>query len=434
MPLLPLATQSRPAEYAGERLLNYSWDAVEGALIGRSGLVPAHTLSGTVRAMGEMGGKQYAVAGGWLWDVAAETQIGQITDDASTTMAEMANNLCIVAGGKYYVYDGALLQQYDTGQVTTPTSVATMDGYVLVAGQDATRADRIAVSRLDAPTVFDGLDFATAETLPDGIVRVIRDHKEVVAVGARSIERFYNSGNTFPFAANASGFAERGCQNGRTVALSDNGLYWLGDDGLVYRSFGGTPEIISTPSISAHIATKTVDRAIALEDRGRKFYVLRFTDAPAVAFSIGSGSWSEFSTGAAHGAWMATAAYRFNGVQYVGTNTGKVCTLSGWEDDGMVVRAEVYAQPVRERVVSVGNLVVQMDTGLGDIGRDRLLNLQISRDGKNWTASRPRDLGTQGEYMRSARWFGLGTYQNFFQARLWMTDPVQRDIHGAFYG
>lgn len=430
MPPLPLATQSRPADYAGERLINYTFDPSQNVLLGRSGLKAVYTLEGTVRAFEEMAGRLYAVAGGYLWDVPREQKLGFVGDDAETTMAATARYLMVVSRGKYYVYDGTSLSTPATGQVTVPTSVATLDGYAVVAGEDATRSDRIAVSNVDDPTTFDGLDFATAETLPDGIRRVIRDHTELAVFGDRTTERFYNSGEVFPFAPNASAFAERGCSNGATVAAADNGIYWLGDDGLVYRAFGGQPEVVSTSVISEWIANRTVESGFAIEDRGRKFYVLRLADGPSLAFNIGAGLWSEFSTGGTHEAWIGSAAYQMDGIQCVGTSTGKVCVFSGWEDDGQAIRGDVPSQPIREKIVRVGNIELQMDSGHGQAR----VHLQTSQDGRNWSKPRQRDLGKSGNYGRAARWHGCGTHRNMFQARVWITDPVQRDIHGVYYG
>ena len=118
------------------------------------------------------------------------------------------------------------------------------------------------------------------------------------------------------------------------------------------------------------------------------------------------------------------------GTQYIGTTTGKVCIFSGWTDDGMAIRAEAYSQPIREKVVRVNSIELQMDSGHGPA----LVNLQTSQDGRNWSMPRQRSLGQTGHYGRAARWYGCGTSRNMFQARVWITGPVQRDIHGVYYG
>lgn len=432
MPPLPLATQSRPAEYAGERLFNYSYDPAENVTFGRSGLTAKYTLSGVVRAMTDMGGDLYSVAGGHLWKNG--TAVGTVIDSEETTIARLASHVCVVAGGVYSVWNGSTLMRPTTGQVISPTSVATMDGYTIVSGSDTTRSDRFAISRLDDPKTFDGLDFKTAETQPDGIKRVIRDHKELAIIGSGTTERWYNSGDISLFSPNASAFAERGTKVAASVVRADNGLYWLGDDEQVYRSFGGSPEIISTPSIAEYLKGKEVISALSMDDRGRKFYVMRLRNAPSLAYSIGAGTWSEFSTGGAHGPWVGTAAHQFGSVQYIGTSTGKICTLFGWDDDGDVMCGEIDSQPLREKTNTVNEIEIVIDTGMGDIGRNRVVSLQMSRDGRNWSGSRLRDLGTQGEYRKTAQWAGCGSADSYYQAKFRITDPVQRDVHGARYG
>ena len=436
--LIPFARHSRPADYAAERVLNYFFhpqqEPSQGALLGRSGLVRLVQLSGPVRAMVELGSALFVAAGSKLWRVqpgVSAVQLGTIADDAFTSMDAIAGYVVLAAGGRYYVGSNSGVAQYSTGQVSTARAVCALDGYVAVAGSDATRGDRIALSNVDNPFTFDGLDFATAETLSDRIVGMVRDHTEIQVIGSRSVQTYYNSGDQFPLSPNDGAFAERGCANGATIAKTDSGVYWLGDDMMPYRRYGGAPEIIGSAELNEYLAGQSVVGGFAFQDRGRKFYGLRLADGPSWVYNIATGLWSEYSTGADHGPWRATAACMIDGVQYIGTADGSICTLGGWEDDGEVIRAEAWTVPITEQWTQLNRVEIHMDTGKGALGRDRAINLELSRDGKQWGAPKPRSLGDQGAYRRVARWDALGRYRDHVQARWWITDPVQRDIYGG---
>lgn len=436
MPLLQFATQSRPTRAGAERLINYSFNLDNGALMGRPGLVRYATLAGPVRAMVAFAGSIYAAAGGSLWRVTGgvATNLGAISDDPYTAMTASDSYVVLTAGGRYYACNGVTISTPATGQVATARSVAVMGGYVVVAGSDATRSDRIAVSNADDPLTFDGLDFATAEIMADAIVAILRDHTEIQIIGTQTTETWYNSGGTFPLSPNNGAFSERGCLNGATVAKTDSGVYWFGDDRKVYRRFGGAPQIISTSELNEYLSTATVTHGFAFEARGQKFYALGVSGAPSWALNIATGLWSEFTTGADHGPWIATAALMVDGTQYIGTSDGAICTLGGYDDDGETIRAECYSQPLTEPWNRMNRIEATVDTGFGALGRDRVINLELSRDGLVWSGPKQRSLGDTGEFRRVARWSGQGTYRGFVQARLWITDPVQRDIYGGRVG
>ncbi len=441
MTLIPFATQSRPGDHVGERLINYFFQpgGNGGFLMGRSGLSSAaDTGSGAeVYAVEEMGGELYAITASNVYKVSGSTvtDVGTIHGNSDIRTAASADQLAIVTNGTYYICDGTTTTGYATGSITDPVDVCFLRGYFVLIGTNSGRTDTYQISALDDGTTFDGLDFATAESNPDGAVAILAYRNEVVIVGKNTIEPHYLSGGAdFPFAANTGAVMERGCLNGKTVAADDNGFFWLGNDGVVYRN-GAFPTAVSSLEAAADIATRTADRAFTFMDRGHKFYALRMTTGTTWVLNIVTGAWQEFSSEASHNPWIALSAKMVDGVQYFGTTTGKVCTQSGYNDDGKVLRAEMVTPPVTQggEYFSIGKVHINFVTGKEDVTATPQVALEVTRDTKNWTDEKWRPLADLGGYMKRATWHGLGAGR-WMQARIWITDEVKRDMIGGSYG
>ncbi len=475
MPLLPFARQSKPgtdaAGYSGERLVNYfvrpSDGVSPGVLIGRSGLHPQTGLGGPVRALLDASGRLYAVADGRLWRLdATPVDLGLVNDDPKTSIAAGSGQVAVVSGGRYYLWDGATLASYGTGAVDTPVSVAWQDGYFIVAGIGNGRSDLFTISGLDDGKTFDGLDYAAAESNPDGIVAILSDHSQVMAFGLNSVESFYNSGAAaFPFEPNRSASIARGVKDARTIAQEDNAVFWVGPDNVVYRYGGGAPAVISTREIEETLGRATIAAAFTFTDRGHKFYCIRRESGSSLCYDITTGMWCERQTG--EGPWIATCAVMSAGVQYVGTSTGTVCTISSavFTDDGAEFAAEAVSVPVVQGgalfpisrlylMIGMGDIALPdetMTTELYDADGDVLVDadgvvlmvqaddepngrviLQTSKDGRTWSLEKWRPLGRKGEYGKRVMWHALGQFRRF-QVRIKITDPVRRDIYGVSY-
>ncbi|MFM7012465.1 MAG: hypothetical protein ACKO0Z_24580, partial [Betaproteobacteria bacterium] len=130
--------------------------------------------------------------------------------------------------------------------------VANIDGYY-VASQYDTGQFYISANR--DVTTWAALDFASAEKYPDNIVTGIVDHGELILFGTDSYEVWYNSGNAdFPLDKVTSGHGEIGCISKYGVAKLDNGVFFPGTDGVVYRLSGmhrngSAPTLLRLPSV-----------------------------------------------------------------------------------------------------------------------------------------------------------------------------------------
>jgi hypothetical protein len=447
MPAIAFARMSKPGvqaqAYSGERLLNWFLRPVDGvsqgALIGRSGLVEQYDLGLNVRAAIESGEDLYAVAEERVWKVSGGsiTQVG-VVPDGVTSIAASGAEVAIVVDETYYVCDGSTTTEYSTGAVDVPRFVAYQDGYFIVAGEVAGRNDGFTVSGLNDGTTFNALDFAFAENTADEVTGLVSDHNELWFFGARTVERFYNSGaGDFPFVPNRSALIQSGCLDGQTISAGDSALFWVREDRKVVRASGSVPQVISTREVEEYLVGKTVGNGFHFTDRGHQFYALSIEGHPTLCYDLTTGLWCEFSTGATHEPWIANGTVWNQGTQYVMTSTGKLATFdeSTFTDDGAIIRAEGYSIPIEfgGGYQRLNHITAHVDSGRTSHEISPQIGLRVSRNGRTWGDEMLRDLAETGEYWKRAVWRGLGASRRF-QVRLWMTDAVSRDCPGVYYG
>lgn len=447
MPLIPFATKSVHQQYSGQRLLNYfpraTPDAVSPVvLIGRSPLTEKVQVGNRVHRMVKMGGAVYAVAAGavWKFDGTSVTRVGAVVDGSQVSVAASGTEVAIVVGNTYYICNGVSTTSYSTGAVTNPQWVVFQDGYFLVSGTASGRSDALTISGLDDGTTFDSLEFIFAENAPDEVLGLVSDHGQVWAFGRDTTEVFWNSGGQdFPFQPNRSAMIEKGCINGMTVAKEDNSVLWVGPDKVVYRSGGGTPQVISTREVEEALTAKTVESGFVFQDRGHKFYAVRTDDGPTWCYDLTTGEWAERSTGVNEDPWVATDTEWLNGTQYFATSTGKISTDGGnsYTDDGEIIVGEAISRPIYvnsgEDYVFLRSLSVSVVSANASLSYTPQISLQMSRDGSVWSMEKWRDLPVDGEYEKDIRWHGIGAFRKRVQARFRVTDPVKRDLHGLAY-
>lgn len=445
MPLVPFATQSKPGVMAqaqsGERLVNYFARATPGgvspvALLCRGGLSEVASASGQVEAMVSMGGTLYAVIGGALYclDGATLERLG----DVATGPARIATNgtqIAVVAGNKYFLYDGLTVAEVATGAVILPTGVAYMDGYFVVSGRSAGRADALTVSGLFDGATFSNLDFAFAEKSPDPIVEIRRDHDRLWVFGSKSAQLFYNSGNVdFPISPVQGATIEHGCKP-NSVVTADNAAIWVRPNGAVLRSGGDSPQIISTPEVQDQIGDVT--HAYTFSERGHEFFAIRQEGQPTLVYDFSTGLWHERSSGVDYGAFVVTEAQEVDGVSYFGTTDGQIATASErtYQDFGAVMMAEATSMPVQQGAgrFFIARLHASFSGGLDGMDRTPRVALRVSRDGYTWSDARWRDLASLGGYGARTTWHGMGQFRRA-QFRFRVTDPVSRDLLGVEYG
>tara|TARA_R110000824_G_C15174474_1_gene673192 strand:- start:104 stop:1426 length:1323 start_codon:yes stop_codon:yes gene_type:complete len=411
------------------RLLNmYREDAGDGAIWLRSlpGMTQfADTQAIFCRAMAEVDDEIYVVQGGTLFKITpggSAVTLGAVTDSAATSISGNNGNVTIVAGGTYYVWDGATL--------TTPVGGAFSDfGDVSFYGQltilTETGGRRVQWSGLADPTSLGALDFATTEARDDNILRVMPVGSSLWFFKDTSIEPWYASG--FGVAATPGATIERGLKSRNLIAGMPGGVFFVGDDNVAYMGSMNGLQPISITAVSVAIANGNPERAFYFESLGNAFVALIFADRPAWVYNTKTGEWCERAQGVNLGAWDAKACVKALGTFYVGTDSGLVATLGRTNQDfGATMTRRIVSRTIAQDGVRFNVPKVQVTTKAGFYGPAPSIGMRMSNTfGMTWQVNRTQSLGELGEYLDRTMFRKLGRYR---QATMELTLSTDDDV------
>jgi hypothetical protein len=453
---IPIASKSytsRSRALSAERVVNmYPQIQPDGAkspvaLFSTPGLTSFSTVgTGPIRGLHVMDGTLYVVSGTSIYKVGvggSATLLGTIVGTAPVYMVNNgAQILCVIDPYAYVVTSTTVTQVADTDFPGAATC-AYLDGYGIF--NDPGTGQFWITSLLDFSGV-DALDFATAESSPDDILRVFTDHGQLWLFGSDSIEIWVNTGAAaFPFERQPGSTIERGTAAAGSVAKLDSGVLWLGDDRIVYMAQAYQPTRISTHAIEQAIAeyeTISDAEAFTYTADGHTFYVLTFpTEAVTWVYDAATQQWHERESRASSlsiGRWRATGYASCYGKHLVGDYAaGTVWEMSHAvyaEGSNDLVRTiqcpPLYAEGKRAFMPS---LEVDMEVGVGlssGQGSAPQAVLQWSDDGGNtWSNEHWESIGPVGEYRTRVCWNRLGSFRQR-TLRVSVSDPVRCVIYG----
>lgn len=444
--------ESRVPDASAQRLVNYFAEALPPdakspvLLLNSPGISSFATgFSGAVRGMLSMDGVLYVVAGSALYSVTA-AGAAVVLGSINTTLGyvSMASNrasprqLCFVDGSDGWIYDTTGgLQQIVDGDFAAADTVTFIDGYFVF---NETATSRFFVSNIDNGLAYTATDFADAEGHPDNAVAVRESHRELWVFGDESIEVYTNTGNAdFPFERIQGAYLERGCGAPFSIAGDDNTLFWVGNDGVVYRAAGYTPTRIST-----HAIEEQIRKFSSFEDAygffatisGHKLYHLVFpTGQAAFVYDAATGLWHEReSFGQKH--WRAGAYVRAFNKDIVGDAfQGRlgVMDMDVFTEFGAVMQSSATSPVIDENRQRVFHFVFELDmeTGVGGSADPEIWLDWSDNGGRTWSARKPaRSMGKIGEYGKRIKWNRLGSSRSRVY-RVTTAADVKRSIIAA---
>jgi hypothetical protein len=470
------AYQSRSPILASQTAINIYPESSEensdqvGAFYGTPGLQAFFTGTGSVRGMRVAGGALFAVIGSALYRIRganSSTNLGLIPGVLPVSMTDNGSQIAVAheLGWEWVDLTGSAVAS--VAGAPTGSIVTTQDNYVLFTDGGG----KFGITALGDLSSIAALDVATAEGLPDDLVGIISDHREVWLPGAESIEIWTDTGAAFfPFERAPGGFIEQGCAAGLSLAKLDNSVFWIGADehgqGIVYRANAYIPERISTHALEHAInGYGNISDAIGFsyQEEGHLFYWLTFPSADASwVYDVATKAWHQragldTSTGLLHR--HRANCYAFfqgkhlvgdfeNGIIYemsldIGTDNGSpIYRERAWDiadDEGKKGRGDILELvaitgdgDTRDVTsTSAGAPSGFWDAGFwnpgfwwtgfwdGFIGTTITVThvpiapvvwLEISRDGgRKWGYRRQISLGLLGQTLARARWRRLGT-------------------------
>ena len=160
--------------------------------------------------------------------------------------------------------------------------VAFLDAYVFVG----TPAGRVYSCNVGDPTIWNPLDYITAEAESDQSVAICKHLNYVMNFGQWSLEFFYDNANPIdsPLAAATSYKVEVGCANGDSVVPFEQTLAWIGtslSNGKgIFLLDGTAPTRISTAYIDRILGNSDMSKvtAYSFKMNGHMFYVCSLHD------------------------------------------------------------------------------------------------------------------------------------------------------------
>jgi hypothetical protein len=262
--------------------------------------------------------------------------------------------------------------------------------------------------------------YATAEGSPDNIVGLISIHQQLWLFGTKSIEVWYNSGDSlFPFDRVQGSFSLRGCINYKTIATTNNAVFWVGDDNVVYVSNGYTPNPISTPAIEYRLATRgTKDfRAFTYTEEGHYFYVLTIDGLTTLVYDMKTALWHTRESLAS--TWgLRNMVMDEQGTLYgADISSGNIYNvgLDYHTENGQTILRTAETSPFSNGVdyFTLNKFEIDMETGKSLPSIEDTITLSFSDDGGfTFNNDHTISLGAQGERKKRIIWRRLGRHRN----------------------
>lgn len=282
---------------------------------------------------------------------------------------------------------------------------------------------------------YNTLDRYEAEASPDRMVTLAVFFREVWVFSERTTEVYVNTGAaTGTFQRATGSVIEKGCAGRFAVGKTDSGLFWLGDDGVIYRANGYTPERISTHPIESVIASldKSSCYTMVWEDEGHSVIYFAFPNGPTFGFDASTGLWHRRESQGLKG-WRIGHLERWNGRYIAGDIYGGGLFELDWDtytegDDPLICKRTSGTFADAQTELSYSQLELVMDTGSAD---NHAVQVAYSDDfGRNYTNWKERSLGNIGQYAKRVRFFRLGRSRN----RIWqirVSSAGKRDLISA---
>lgn len=451
------------------RLLNCYREATEGRYVLRS--VPGLALFADMdrvflRAMAEIEGVLYAVCGGGLFKITTAgvaTLLGEVGDSVEATISGNYGKIVVTAADTYYIWDGATLSAVPVGDVEGGPdewligSADYVGGYTVITEKGGRR---IQWSDLADAETLPGLNFATAETTDEAILRGMSFGDNYVVMKQNSIEWWTVTGlaNDQAFALIPGSIIETGLRSFALATKYPNGAAFVSSDGKVFAWTGEQLAPISTPQVEAALDLFEPVRCLYYEARGHGFICVTFRDAPAWCYDIATGEWHERAEGVTMSPWSAVVSAKLGNFWLVGSDSGKigVCSADLRDFGGVLARqadSRMLEQPQRfivpfleirgtvgvARVPAVAPATISEDGSvlealagvfIGDLGPDQgppAIQVRFSRDGLTFGNERTRSFGAVGRYDTRMTFRALGQFRRMVM-RVTMTAPVETTI------
>lgn len=450
VPLFGLGVQGKSSNVNAQRRVNLYAEIQQDAEKSTLTLYPTPGLSVFVnfganpcRGMYERGDVLYVVNLSKLYRVQNNgtiTELGTLlTFGGRVNMADNGTQLMIVDGVNGYIFNFNTSVFVRITDVDFPgaDTVTFFNGRFVV---NKPNTGQFYISDLYNGLSWDALNFATAESDPDNLVRVIADGGSLILYGDKTTEMWGDTGAAdFPYGRIGSTAIEWGLAARWSLTKFNDSLIFLRKNRLgqvqVAVHSGMNAEAVSSPELDyvlSQYATVGDATGFSYMISGHPMYQINFPTANVSWLYDGqSKSWSQlqFGNSGRHRAEIQSQLLNKNYVCDYANGLIYRLAENVFTDNGTpIVREFVSRHQSDGNLRSVSQMWLEMEAGTGlqtGQGTDPQLMMQISRDGGHeWGAEIWRSIGAAGKYKARAVFNQVG------QARDWLfkfriTDPVK---------
>lgn len=374
MPAIPLgidAYKRRDAFQPEVRLVNMMLEADKSGAspdgfmrVQRPGLSPFATLGGSIRGLfqqnGVLSSQAFAVAGDTFqsFDGSGGTAIGTVAEGGRVPFAANYQKLFLLSSTVAYQYGSIPFAAIAMPDSRAVSDIDTLNNYLILGCPDGRFFWMV-----PGADVVDALDFATAESSPDGLVAVRRLVDELWLLGGNSGEVWQETGDpAAPFRRAGGRTIDQGCLYRDTARRFDNSLVWVNNQEKVVRA-AQTPQVISDAGIEQRISERTgALSAIVLNFVGHEIYALKIPGQGTFGFDTVTSQWCELASDGAT-QWKPHVSPEYSTSLYLGDETsGKVWLFDAAvnTDDGapflrlVTGNVALMGKPAKQSSFSVG--------------------------------------------------------------------------------
>lgn len=400
-------------------------------------------------------GRVFGVSGSQVYEMFADgSTAGRGNLDNSQgylTFAENGVQMAVCDGRNLYIltYATNAFQKVVVAGLPSAGTVTFVGGYFIVSEVGTGKFHTSAVYN---GLLWDPLDFATAESSPDNLLRVLNVSGGLWLFGEKTTEIWGQNGSAFfPFSRVGGADMDVGTLGSFAVNAADNTALWVGRDkdgsGIIYRAEGYTPSRISNEAIENRLQAApdpTSFKCYSYQEQGHNFFVITGGGMEtAIVYDITTKLFHERMYLNDNGLYELPLAmdciFAFGKHLTFDRNNSNVYEqkLSYYSDNGQeIARDRTFTHLSDEgKRVQFKNLAIYFKAGVGTQtgqGRNPKALLSKSNDGAiTFSGGIAKEIGKAGEYGRRAKWDRLGQAR-IRTFRIRVTDPVEVCMIGAY--
>lgn len=314
----------------------------------------------------------------------------------------------------------------DTDCPIRVTAVGFVDGYTLATELGT---GKMFFSDPDAPDTWQATNFITAEAKSDVTMTMGIAFGEIMLLGQRSAETWYDDGST-PFTRIDGTGVEMGTRSPYTLCFANNSWYFLNANRQLVQIQGRSPKVISVPfqkefDAFTDVHNATIDR---IDASGRHWLILNFPEHNSTyvydyALNQWQGRWSWFDASVnTRFWWRGTAATwcpawgfwvvgdRKNGKIYKLTNTLYQDNATWPVKTSRITGHITHGTMARKRS---NELIIRVKRGVGTVSvTNPMMTVRWLDDNGAWGPYVNVALGNYGDNEMFARLYRLGIYRS----------------------